>query len=147
MTTGILSDYNVSGQRPTEVALPELFSDIPVSFTEHPIKEDILPITDIDSIKQSVKNLVLTRFYDIPFHPEIGNNTSALLFENADIFTGMALKTEVVSILEKYEKRIDKIDVEIYDMSDLNTYHLVIKFRIRNNNVFTEININLKRLR
>ena len=126
----IRSDYNTSGVHADIVARPVLFSDLPLAFTIHPVHNDIRPITDIAAIQQSVKNLVLTNYYEIPFHPEIGSNVAGLLFENADPFTAEAIKTEIRAVLEKYEPRVRVGAIKVKDESEQNAYQVDITFII-----------------
>ena len=92
------SDYNVNEQVPSiaSVGKAGLFADLPLDFIAHPNTKDIRPITDLQAIRQAVKILVLSNFYDRPFHPELGANVTRYLFENADQFTGMAIRDEVL---------------------------------------------------
>ena len=50
----LLSDYNES--RSSNVARVNLYSDIDMNFSIHPLYNDVLPIYDLDSIKQNLKN-------------------------------------------------------------------------------------------
>ena len=54
------SDYNQNGASNIAVNKDRVFADLDLSFIPHPAYNDIRPITDIDAVKQSVKNLLLT---------------------------------------------------------------------------------------
>lgn len=125
---GVLSDYNSS--RSSNISRKNVYSDISNSFTLHPIYNDLLPILDLDSIKQSLKNLILTNQYDRLFQPEIATNVSALLFENADMFTEYELKTKIETVIDKYEPRISKYIVTVKDEADKNAYRVSIVFQV-----------------
>ena len=58
-----------------------IFKDISLSFARHPITGDIAKLSDVDAVKRSVRNLINTNFYERPFHPEIGSDIRATLFE------------------------------------------------------------------
>ena len=58
------------------------YKDIDVSFLKHPIKKDVLSVIGEDSIIQSLKNLILTNYYERLFQPQLGCNIRKLLFEN-----------------------------------------------------------------
>jgi phage baseplate assembly protein W len=139
-----LSDYNDS--RATVVARKNLYSDIDNSFNVHPIYNDILPIVDIDSIKQSLKNLLLTNQYDRCFQPNIYSDVSALLFENADIFSELELKEKIENVIDIYEPRISNYEVTVSDDSDRNAYKVFIKFETSYDSS-SEITIYLTRIR
>ena len=71
--------------------MPELkqpvFKDIPLSFTAHPVTGNVKALTNRDAVKQSVKNIVLTNFYERPYSPNLGGNILSQLFENMDSIT------------------------------------------------------------
>ena len=50
------------------------FKDLDLNFTIHPVKKDINKHVGTMAIVNSIKNLVLTNHYEVPFHPEIGSN-------------------------------------------------------------------------
>ena len=126
--SNILSDYNSSTFTSSNVATKNVYSDLDLSFIVHPVLKDIRPILDLDAVKNSVKNIVLTSFYDRPFHPEIGSGVRALLFEPASIFTALSIKDEINRCLGLYEPRINNVTVQISDDSDNNAYIITIGF-------------------
>jgi phage baseplate assembly protein W len=145
--SSVLSDYNpVNGT--ISVVTPRTYSaDLNMSFFVHPVLKDIKPVTDIDAVKNAVKNLVLTSTYDRPFHPELGCRITEMLFENASPFTAMAIRQEIERILEEYEPRVNQVKVEILDDSDRNAYVVNISFNVVYDNRRAEISFYLNRLR
>jgi phage baseplate assembly protein W len=140
-----LSDINPSLDK---VAMKGLYRDFPMFFkTVHPTKKDIAAVKDLDAVKHSVKNLILTNFNERPFHPEIGSNVTALLFEPADNFTSMAIKEEILYVLKKFEPRTNGHTVEIIDNSDRNAYEITIGFNVIFSPKREEISFYLQRLR
>jgi len=139
-----LSDLSQS----EKVARKNLYSDIPLFFTDrHPNTKDIPSIKDLDAVKHAVKNLILTNFDERPFHPEIGSNVTALLFEPADTFTSNAIKEEILYVLKAYEPRTQGHTVEVIDNSERNSYEVTIGFNIISSQQREEINFYLQRLR
>lgn len=112
-----------------------------------PYTRDVAPATDIQAVKNSVKNLVLTNFYETPFNPFKGANISALLFENADSYTAIAINKEIRRVIAEYEPRINGLTVNVIDNSDVNAYHIMITFNIISINKSAELNFFLERLR
>ncbi|MGA1048851.1 MAG: hypothetical protein ACO3UU_12655 [Minisyncoccia bacterium] len=45
-----------------------IFSDLDFNFTAHPVTKDVSRKYDENAIKQSLKNLLLTRNFERPFH-------------------------------------------------------------------------------
>lgn len=143
----IRSDFNINEKRPIDTARSKLYSDIPLAFTIHPNTKDIRPITDVNAIKQAVKVLVLSNFSDRPFHPELGGNVTRYLFENANKFTAIAMKDEVLRILRKNEPRIKNTKVQIALNEDENRLLVTIGFTINTSNLNTEVSFYLDRIR
>lgn len=128
----VISDYNTDKRLASNVARGTAWADLDLSLAEivsdgH--THDIRPLTDLDAIRNSVKNLVLTNFYERPFQPFTGGNISSLLFEPADRFTSILLKARIVDVLAKYEPRVTNVVVSVSDDSvQNNRYNITIGF-------------------
>ena len=46
------------------VAAKEVYADLDMNFTPHPITGDLTIKKDTDAIKQSIKNIMLTNYYE-----------------------------------------------------------------------------------
>lgn len=148
MSTENLSDLSGSTSRKISiVARNRSYSDLDVLFQPHPLFGDIIPLKDLDAIKRAVTNLILTDRGERPFQPDLGSNIRGLLFEPADFFTIEEIKTRIKRVLEKYEPRIDNIQVNVTDQSDENRYFVTLNFRIINVQEQVEITIPLERIR
>lgn len=108
------------------------FSDLSLLFTSHPVTADIVKKYDEEAIKASVKNLISTKNYERPFHPEIGCQVYSLLFENFTPVTKSIMKRTIFDTIEKFEPRVVVLDVILSDKSDSNSIDLDIIFRIIN---------------
>lgn len=147
MSTENLSDYNVSGQRAALVSRGKQYADLDLSLTPHPNKKDIIPLTDIAAVKNSVKNLVLTGRYERPFQPELSSGVTSLLFENATPDTMFMLKSYVRDVISKYEPRVSDVYVGVRDDSDNNAYYVTITFNIVSVDTEAEVQLYLERIR
>jgi phage baseplate assembly protein W len=147
MSTENLSDYNVSGQRTALVSRGKQYADLDLSLTPHPNKKDIIPLTDIAAVKNSVKNLVLTGRYERPFQPELSSGVTSLLFENASPDTMFMLKSYIRNVVSKYEPRVSDLYVEVQDDSDNNAYYVTITFNIVSVDTEAEVQLYLERIR
>ena len=63
------------------------FRDLDLNFKIHPIRKDINKHSGEIAVINSVKNLVQTKHYEIPFQPDVGSNLQRLLFEPLDSVT------------------------------------------------------------
>lgn len=142
-----LSNYTGPYSRSIRTAISRSFSDLDLILPLHPEKKDIIPLRDVDAVKQSVKNIILTNFGEKLFKPEFGGRVTEYLFENFDVFTAISIKTEIERILKKHEPRIENVVVQVFDNSDENAYIVNIGFKVINNPQETEIEFSLDRLR
>lgn len=126
-----LSDFNTSGYRPSIVdSASRLHSDLDFSLISvgSPGFKRLFPLTDLDAIKNSMKNLILTNVYDRPFQPGLGSNVTNLLFENAEPLTQHRIATEIKRVIEKHEPRISNLQVEVSDLSENNAYDISVLY-------------------
>ncbi|NBP55012.1 hypothetical protein EBU71_00440 [bacterium] len=123
------------------------FIDLDLNFTAHPVNGDISRKYDETAVKQSIKNLVLTRNYERPFHSEIGSQVRALLFEPATPMTKALLKRSIVDVIRNFEPRADLIDVIVNIRPDENYVDVKIIFKIINTFTPIELNLTLERTR
>ena len=59
----------------------KIYRDLDLDFSINSATKDIQKLSDVESVKRSVRNLINTNHYERPFHPEIGSNLRAMLFE------------------------------------------------------------------
>jgi phage baseplate assembly protein W len=140
------SDFNPI--RPRTVAGVQTYSDLDLRdpFIS-PYSKDVVPVTDIMAVKNSVRNLVLTNFYETPFDPFKGSNARGLLFENANTYTAIAINKEITRVLIQYEPRVNVTSVDVIDQSDINAYRVTINFNVITLNTQAALNFYLERLR
>lgn len=108
------------------------FTDFNLSFETNPFSKDILLKKNEDAVKASIKNLILTKNYERPFHPEIGSPVYALLFENFNPIMKNTLEKVIEELITKFEPRAQIISVDVTDNSDENSIDVQIDFRMQN---------------
>lgn len=109
-----------------------IYSDLNLNFTSNPVTGDVNKVTDVNCVKRSIRNLLLTNHYDRPFHPEIGSNIPALLFENFGPVTGNQLSRSVEETIATFEPRARVESVECFPIPDTNTYDVRVYFYVEN---------------
>lgn len=122
------------------------YSDLDLSFVKKK-NGDIFKKNDASSIKQAVKNLILTNYYEKPFQPFFGTNIQSLLFELADDFIEDDIKEEISDSLNAYEPRVRLLDVESSFNGSQNSLNVRIVFRIINTGELVTIETEISRLR
>ena len=106
------------------------FKDIGVSFSKNSFTDDLAIVKNENSIKQSVKNLILTQMGQKPFQPTKGCRVNALLFEPLDPFTADALKEEVLNTIRQYEPRVKISDCIVTPILESNKINISITYRV-----------------
>lgn len=123
------------------------YSDLDLDFIPHPTTKDVLIKTGEDAIKRSVRNLILTNFYDRPFRPYIGSNAQKLLFENANAITANLLKDAILEVIRNYEPRVEVNNLDVFFDFDNNGYSVTLAYIIINRSQPVTINLFLERIR
>ena len=124
------------------------YSALEVFFAAKSVSKDINKVTDIQAVKRSVRNLVLTNHYEKPFHPEIGSGVRDMLFENMTPITANILARKVEDVIENFEPRARLISVSAFPNLDRNEYNVTIEFYVINTPTeLVDLTVMLERLR
>ena len=124
-----------------------VYSDLDLKFNQHPVYKDIVPLTDVDAVKQSVRNILFTNKGERLFQPSIGSGVFDLLFEHADPLTFQAVRDSIKDILTTLEPRINQIQVQIEDDIDRNDINVTVNFNITGVANNESVDFYLERLR
>jgi phage baseplate assembly protein W len=123
------------------------YSDLDLNFIIHPVRKDINKNVGVQSVINSVKNLLLTGHYERPFHPEIGSNVRKMLFEPMDAIVAVNLQKEIEETLNNYEPRIRIRQIIVTPNFDSNGFEVYLEFNILNRTEPITINFLLSRVR
>ena len=123
------------------------YSDLNLNFTRNPATGDVARLTDVEAVKRSVRNLVLTNQFERPFHPEIGSSVRALLFENVTPLNAILLEDRIREVIINFEERAELTNVRVIDDADRNGYRVIINFQALNSVENVSITEFLQRLR
>ena len=127
-----------------------IYKDLSLFFTPNPVSGDVTMVTDVQDIKRSVRNLVMTNRFEKPFHPEIASHVRDLLFERFTPITFNLLRNRIETVLANYEPRVSVTDVEIDDTGeaiDGNELNVRIFFTLKNDPQIQSVDILLERVR
>lgn len=123
------------------------FADLNLLFTVNPFTRDITKRINEEAIKASVRNLIQTKNFERPFHPEIGCQINNLLFENVTPVIFQIMKKTVFDVLEKFEPRIIVLDVLTQERPDNNELDVTIIFKIINSERPITLKTTIQRVR
>lgn len=126
------SGYTDASRTNASARSARIYKDIALSFEKNAATKDVIVKKDIDAVKQSVKNLILTNHYERPFRPEIGSGINNLLFEPLDPITANSLTRTIGECIKNFEPRAQLIAVDARPDFDSNAYEVTISFRVIN---------------
>ena len=121
--------------------------DLDLDFTAHPNTGQVSLKKDEQAIIRSVRYLLLTNFYERPFHPEIGSNLTRQLFEPMTYASVLRIKDSIVECINNFEPRVNLTNLEVNPNFDLNAYDVVMTFYIVNQEVERQTRFLLERNR
>ena len=110
----------------------QIYSDLNLDFQQNTATKDIQKITDVESVKRSVRNLINTNHYEKPFRPQVGSNLRAMLFELISPQMNHAISKEIDLLIRNYEPRCRLVEVSSNPQIDRNAYAVTISFYVVN---------------
>ena len=107
-----------------------IYKDLDLDFGRNIVTNDVNKLTDVEAVKRSVRNLINTNHFERPFHPELGGNVRALLFEPMTPLTALSLQRKIEEVLANFEPRAKITQILADPDIDRNAYRLTIKFYV-----------------
>ena len=124
-----------------------IYKDLNLDFQKNTATKDIQKITDVEAVKRSVRNLINLNHYEKPFHPEIGSNLRAMLFENMTPQMTHLIGKQIELLIANYEPRARLVAVRTLPNYDRNAYAVTINFQVVNQPEPVVVETLLERLR
>lgn len=130
----------------------KLYADLDLDFLPHPTTQDVLKKTGVEAIKRSIRNLILTNFYDRKFQSHIGSNAVKILFDNVSPLTETFLRDAIIEVITNFEPRVELVQnqyrgVFVQVDPDRNGYNVRIEFIVVNTGERAYTGIFLERIR
>ena len=133
------------------VTRQKTFSDVDIDFSNvasaNNVRTDIVKRTDVDSIKQSVKNILLTNPGEKPFMPLFGAELYQLLFELDTELDEDIITEQIENSIEIYEPRALIRNVHIKAEPDANSAAVTVEFQVINTGEFATVDVDITRIR
>jgi phage baseplate assembly protein W len=124
-----------------------IYSDIPTNLDVHPVKEDLVLLTNEAAVKRSIRNLILTDPYERPFNSTIGSGIRQSLFENIGQDTEYILTEKIKETIINYEPRANLVNISVKLLPDDNSYSATIVFSVLNSLTPITLDLILRRVR
>ena len=112
------------------VQVSRAFKDISLSFTRHPVTNDVTVLKNEDAIKKSVINLCRTRINERFFNDLLGTSIEDSLFETNLTDISSFLEREISVLLKNFEPRITLTSVIIESLVDSYELQIRIEYEI-----------------
>lgn len=81
---------------------------------------ELVPITDVESINNSLKNIFTTKLGSVPGKPKFGSRIHSLVFSLMDIEIEIALRAIIKEEVLKFEPRINLTEISIKRIPEYN---------------------------
>jgi len=128
-----------------ERTLSRAFKDFSIGFKSNPNTEDFSVVKNENAIKQSVRNLVLTGFYERPFQPRKGSRLREMLFEPFDVFLAEDIREEISNVVKRFEPRVVLNSVRVKEGEENNTIAVEIDYTIVGETLIQTVDFLLER--
>lgn len=108
------------------------FKDLDFNFTKLTTTGDVAKKSNVEAVKQSMKALIQTGYYERPFQPALGTAIGDMLFELNTPLLRRRIATTIKEVIQNHEPRARIVDVTVDDNSDNNEYRVRIYFFVVN---------------
>jgi phage baseplate assembly protein W len=108
------------------------YSDLDLDFLAHPTTGDIVKKKGEDAVKRSIRNLVLTNYYEKPFRSYVGSNAYKMLFENPNYLTANAIKDDIKNTISRLEPRVVILAIDVTYNEEGDGYVITIGYSLVN---------------
>jgi phage baseplate assembly protein W len=125
----------------------EIFSDLDLGFFAHPITRKVSRKVNRDAVRQSVKSLILTDYYERPFKSNIGCSIRYYLFELFTPAIKQQMENTIREVISNYEPRADVIEVLVEERREEHALIVSVAFMIINDPEPIVLDVILERVR
>lgn len=123
------------------------YSDFADSFQQSPFSGDLAIVTNENSVKQSLRNIVSTIAGDRPYDNQIGRLGDYQQWELINDLSGQLMANDLKKTITQNEPRIQLLDV-LVNPNPTNEYYIVsIYFYLVNNPQQLSLDVLIKRVR
>lgn len=106
------------------------FKDISIAFAKNRFTDDVAQVKNANAIKQSIKNLVLTRRGERLFNGDIGCGVLNLLFEPLDPFVIDTIRKEIINTINQYETRVQLMTVSAIPFYESSKVNITVDYKV-----------------
>lgn len=122
------------------------YKDIDITFRAS-TSGDVYKKSDAASVKQAIKNILLTTKGEKPFNPNFGGNMYSALFSLSTDYSKSEIENNIRNIIQAYEPRARILGIDALSRPDQHSLAVTVKFQVVNVIDTLLVNIDLTRLR
>ena len=111
------------------------------------LRGDVFKKTNAASVKQSIRNLLLTNFTERPFMHRFGGNLTDMLFRLSTEVDDANLENDIITSIQTYEPRAQVLNINSVIRADNNEVRVTVRFLVIATLQQDTVEINLTRLR
>ena len=130
-----------------QTSKPLVYSDFYSNFDLELVKKDLLSYKNEDSVKRSIRNILLTDKGERFFNPTFGSDIRKMLFENFSPSTDQVVADLIKTAIGNHEPRANVIDVNVSGNPDQNSMYINIVFSVINKAEPVTLELILNRIR
>ena len=123
------------------------FKDIDLSFAVKTVSGDVFRKQSTAAVKQAIKTLILSNRLEKPFLANFGGDIQGQLFELADRDGSTIIENNVIATIERYEPRVEVLDVTVILDPDRNRLGVSLEFKVINTQETVVFETTIDRLR
>lgn len=123
------------------------YGDFKINFNVHPGSKDLVLMSETDSIRQSIINIIKTSRFSRPFQPTLGCYINDMLFEQMDSVSLSIARQTITDAIGVHEPRARLQNIIISPSEDENGLYVSIVFSGLNSNTPITLDIVLDRIR
>lgn len=124
----------------------QVYSDFVHNFIPHPNTGQLTRKVNVDAVKMSLRNIILTNKYERLRNPRFGGNIRRYLFEQFGESTRSEMSLRIRNMIENYEPRAQISEIFIVENEDMNSINISILFYVSSNESQQQLDLTLYRV-
>lgn len=124
-----MRNYQVIESDIDKIKLPVIWSDLHESL-ELSTKDGIRKSLNVEAVKTSIDNILRTYPGERVMRPTFGSPMQDLLFENINPSNATAIATEIRSVINRWDRRVNVNAIDFKADPDRNMIYLYMSFSI-----------------
>ncbi len=116
----------------------EIYSDVDGRYLRNVQTSDLTKSVDLNALRNSVKNILLTRKTERRMMPLFGASLEQLLFEPIDELTAKKLGSAMIDELTYWEPRVIVTNIDITADPDKMRYDVILEYYVQSPNITSD---------